>query len=421
MEAEFARGVVPEQGIALYIHIPFCATRCPYCDFNTYAGIPHLLSPYLKALQTEVRLWGALLGRPTVNTVFLGGGTPSLLAPGQLAALLEGVRRAFRLRDGAEVTAEANPDDVTPERLAGFRQAGVNRISMGVQSFDDGLLRLLGRRHSAGAAIQAYHMLRTAGFGNVNLDLMFGLPYQSLEQWQHTLEQAISLAPEHLSAYCLTLEAGTPMERWVKEGRLPEPDADLAADMYSWAEETLAMAGYRHYEISNWARPGCESQHNLTYWRNLPYLGVGPGAHSYLGGLRFAVLKSPASYIGYAHTWAQQGALHPSPLTAPLLKTIPVVEQVEDIGPELEMAETVILGLRLDEGVSLAAFRERFGRDLLAVYSSAVEELQEVGLLEITGGCVRLTARGRLLGNEVFVRFLGARAAAGGPRPSVIT
>ena len=397
-------------GIGLYAHIPFCQTRCPYCDFNTYAGLGSLIPPYVRALATEIQTWGAVLDQPPVNTVFLGGGTPSLLTPGQLRTLLGAVRSAFRVRADAEVTAEANPDDITVRRMAAFRAAGVNRVSMGVQSLDDGLLRLLGRRHTAAQAEEAFRRLRRAGYDNVSLDLMYGLPHQTMEQWRRTVQSVVDLAPEHVSAYCLTIENGTPLAARVKLGIVPEPDPDLAADMELWAEEAFAEAGYQQYEISNWSRPGLESRHNLTYWHNLPCLGVGPGAHSSLGGRRFANLDAPADYIDRVSSW---GA--PAPGTARTLDSVlaerqGAVAEVESVDRRLEMAETVMLGLRLNEGVSIEGFRARFGRDLVQAYQPALSELEAAGLVQVApdadGGRLRLTNRGRLLGNEVFSRVL---------------
>ena len=396
--------------LALYVHIPFCETKCPYCDFNTYAKIEPLIPAYVAALRREAEAWGTLLGRLKVQTIFFGGGTPSYLPLGDIAAILDTVHTAFAVEPDAEITLEANPGDFTPEKLASYLKAGVNRLSIGVQSLDDGLLSLLGRRHNAAQAVEAYRMAGAAGFGNISLDLMFGLPRQSLAQWEASLRGAADLGPEHLSMYCLTLEAGTPMEHWVKSGAMPEPDADLAADMYLAAEEVMGGLGYRHYEISNWARTGRESRHNLTYWRNEPYLGIGPGAHSYLAGLRFANLKPPREYV--ARIEAMGNPTQVAEVNADTVRSIPSVDTVEPIGPRLEMAETMMMGMRLDTGVSLAAFQRRFGTTLAEAYGTEIAELTADGLVEQADGALRLTARGRLLGNRVFSRFFTETAKA---------
>ena len=395
----------PPGQIGLYVHIPFCHTKCPYCDFNTYSGIESLIPGYVRALVGEIRCWGALLGAQQVNTIFFGGGTPSYVPRQAITDVLEAVHGAFRIAADAEVTMEANPGDLTDGQASTLRQAGVNRLSIGVQSLDDALLSFLGRRHSAQEAVAAYRKARRDGFDNVSLDFMYGIAHQSLEQWRDTLEQALELSPEHLSLYCLTLEGGTPMERQTRLGEIPEADPDLAADMYLLAEDMLAQAGYRHYEISNWAKPGMESRHNLTYWLNRPYLGVGPGAHSYLGQWRFWNIASPREYIARLGKAAQRQAPAVA-LSSEAIGEIPSVGSVEAIDRRLEMAETMMLGMRLDDGVSLEDFYDRFGESVTSVYGKQVDELTALGLIELRDGALRLTSKGRPLGNEVFLRFV---------------
>ncbi len=391
--------------IGLYVHIPFCATKCPYCDFNTYARIEDLMPAYAEALVAEIGLWGGALGRPTIGTVFFGGGTPSYLPERQVGELMDAVRGAFDVAPEAEVTLEANPDDVTEHKLAEWLKQGIDRLSIGVQSFDDRLLEMLGRRHSSTDAVLAYRAAVEAGFSNASIDLMYGLPDQTLEDWQRTLEQANALAPPHISMYCLTLEDGTPMERWVGSGRLAEPDPDLAADMYLMAQEVMQPEGYRHYEISNWARPGFESRHNLVYWRNRPYLGVGSGAHSYLGAFRFFNVRSPAEYARRLGSGAVERD-GPSQLTVESLERMPGVAGFEAIDRLLEMAETMMMGLRLEEGIDSSDFSRRFGSTPEAEYGAIIGELADLGLLSDGDGVLKLTPHGRMLGNEVFGRFL---------------
>ena len=395
-----------ERDISLYIHIPFCQTKCPYCDFNTYEGLESLMGPYMDALVTEIQLWGRTLCRPRVNTVFFGGGTPSYAPSDGIRSVLGAVGNAFPLASGGEISVEANPGDLTNACLKELLDMGINRLSIGVQSLDDPLLKLLGRRHSAKQAVEAYRLSRSAGFDNVNLDLMYGLPEQTIEQWRDTVVQVLELDPPHLSLYCLTLEKGTPLERWVREGKLPEPDPDLAADMYCYVRDELAGAGYHHYEISNWSMPGHECRHNMAYWRNLPYLGVGPGAHSNLDGHRFWNVASPRDYIRRVHDWAQQDGTDGAQLDRSDLTLAEVVTRAEPIGPELEMAETMILGLRLLDGLKTEEFARRFGLDVSEVYGSQIAELSQYGLLESADGVLRLTPKGCLLANQVFIRFL---------------
>ena len=396
-------------GLALYVHIPFCESKCPYCDFNTYAGIETLMPSYVAALAREIEQWGAWLDRPTLASVFFGGGTPSYLPLHDLQRLMDAIRAAFDLPDSAEATLEANPGDCSPERLLAMRRAGFSRISIGVQSFDDAELALLGRRHDAARAVQAVRGARKAGFDNVSIDLMFGLPDQPVATWERSVEQAIRLDTDHLSAYALTLEPGTPLEADVRLGNTPEPDADLAAEMYLRAQTMLAGAGLQQYEISNWSRQGRESEHNLAYWRSLPYLGVGPGAHSYLYGMgaldrfgvRFANVNPPRTYIERVRVWQAGG-----PLETNTIATAAATSLCGPVSRRDAMAETMMMGLRLNLGVADAAFRERFGEGIADAFPAATADCIDLGLLEWAGGALRLTEGGRLLGNEAFSRFV---------------
>lgn len=383
----------------LYIHLPFCRARCAYCDFNSSTGLETWFERYAEALIEEMaqaseqhRGQAPRRGQsgPAVGTVYLGGGTPTLLPLAVLERILEGAGQAFCLAADAEVSIEANPGTVDAEMLRALRGMGVNRLSLGVQSLDDGELRMLGRIHTAAEAIEAVDGARRAGFDNVNLDLIYGLPGQALSQWKDTLERAVALQPEHLSCYALSVEEGTPLAAEIACGTLPEPDPDLAADMYELAEEWLTAERWGHYEISNWTRGSRhECRHNLGYWRNEPYLGVGAGAHSWAGRLRWANVAWPPDYA------------------ARLLAGQSPVAFEETIGPELEIGETMMMGLRLvEEGVGYERFRGRFGQDLRQRFSAELRELEESGLIAVEADRVRLTPRGRLLGNQAFGRFL---------------
>jgi oxygen-independent coproporphyrinogen-3 oxidase len=386
--------------LSLYIHIPFCQTKCHYCDFNSYAGMIGWREPYVQGVLREMAFAGALArqsgcaGAPTdhlwpCRTIFFGGGTPSLLSAEQVKRILVGARQAFAMWDDAEVTLEANPGTLDYDHLQGFLEAGINRLSMGAQSFDAGLLRWMGRIHSPEEIERAFQMARRAGLSNINLDFIFGLPGQTLEQWAETLERALALEPDHLSLYALIVEEGTPLFRWVAEGRVQVADEDVSAEMYLLAQQRLAQVGYEQYEISNWARPGKACQHNLTYWRNLPYLGIGAGAHSCFGGRRFSNALAVRAYLEQVKQ--RDGCAE---------------VQSEMIGPELEMAETAMLGLRLNAGVSLPLFARRYGVEFDGVFGARLAPLEAAGLLERSVGHIRLSERGRLLGNEVFERLL---------------
>ena len=374
--------------IALYIHFPFCRRKCRYCSFVSYENREADIPGYINAIKMEMAEYA---GGECVGSIYFGGGTPSLLTAVQIGDVLAAIRSRFSVSGAAEITIEANPGTVDLTCLTDIRKLGVNRLSLGVQSLRDSELALLGRIHSVFGAKEALQMARKSGFDNINLDLIYGLPGQSLADWRGTLDIALAMAPEHLSLYALSLEAGTLIWQAVKEKRLPAIDPDLVADQYELAEDILVAHGYRHYEISNWAKPRRQCRHNLVYWQNQPYLGIGVAAHSYLDGHRLANTGSLDDYLAAF----SRGVL-------------PEREMDEKISPELQIAETVILGLRLDAGIGVDSLSNRCGADLRMRYHRPLSEMTELGLLEYTGGNLRLTRRGRLLSNEVFWRFLPA-------------
>jgi oxygen-independent coproporphyrinogen III oxidase len=381
------------QTVSLYLHIPFCHTRCHYCDFNTYAGILPLREPYVRALITEIGLAGQLAqltnGAPRRSrTIFFGGGTPSLLTVEQIKRLLSACREAFAVDEQAEITLEANPGTLNAEQLKGLRAAGINRLSLGSQSFDAELLHTLGRIHTPEEIEQALSNARAAGFRSINLDFMFGLPGQTMHHWKSTLDRALALHPEHFSLYSLIIEEGTLFYTWTHEGRIIPGDEDLCADMYEYADERLQAEGYENYEISNWALPGHQSQHNLTYWQNLPYIGMGAGAHSFFGGRRFSNVLDPQEYIRLLQKQQRPEA------------------DGEIIDRLQEMSETAFLGLRTAQGLHLPTFEERFAESFTQFVGTRLRAVEEAGLLEHEDQWIRLSKRGRLLGNEVFLRLL---------------
>lgn len=400
--------------LSLYVHIPFCRHKCHYCDFNTYAGLQRLIPAYLQALATEARRWAGLAAGWEVRTVFFGGGTPSLLSPEQVRGFLDVCRECFALAADPEISLEANPGTVDREKLAGYWAAGVNRLSFGAQSFDPGELRWLGREHSAAQVGEAVRAAREAGFQRLNLDLIYGLPEQDPATWRRTLAQALALAPDHLSLYALTIEEGTPLGRRLEEGRVREPDPDTAADQYEAASEVLDAAGFRNYEISNWARPGQECRHNLTYWRNMPYLGLGAGAHSCFGGFRFSNVLLPGEYIRRVEAGTRAGSPgrirtmfpNPSDTVRGAIEAMGPVAGIEAVGPETDLSDSLVLGLRLAEGVDFAGLRERHGVDVRQRFAAAIGEMERLGLLEVDQSGMRVTPMGRLVANEIFIRFL---------------
>jgi oxygen-independent coproporphyrinogen-3 oxidase len=361
------------------------------------------MRPFVDALITEVRMWGRAAGPRPVPTVFFGGGTPSLLPLEEVERIVTALRESLSLESGCEVSFEANPGTIDRGYLSGLVSLGINRLSFGVQSFHDDELAALDRIHTVEEAAQGYRWAREAGFGRINLDLIYGLPEQPLDRWQKSLEEAVALAPEHLSLYALTVEEGTKLAYDIDHGRVPAPDPDAQAEMYEWSMDRLARTGYRQYEISNWALSGEECRHNLVYWHNREWLGLGPGAHSHWGGLRFANVYSPKQYIERLRDHA---SVLPSGEPASVVATMRQVSFKEPQPDALEMADTAILALRLNAGLDLTVFRRRFGRDFDDIYGSVMPEMLQHGLVECENGIIRLSQRGRLLANEVFVRLL---------------
>lgn len=374
---------------AAYLHIPFCRTKCLYCDFNTYAGKERLIGEYVAALATEVGRRSDEAGREPLQTVYFGGGTPSLLPLGAVRRLLGALANGYGVAPDAEITLEANPGTFGRHYLDGLRALGVNRLSLGVQSLDDDTLRRLARTHCASDAIGAVQLSRDAAIPSINVDLIYGLPWQTITGWGADLQRMLEREPDHVSLYALMIEEGTPLSTLVARGTWPVPDDDAVADMYEAALPILERAGYVHYEVSNWARPGHASRHNLTYWRNEAYLGFGAGAHSYIGGRRFWNVKPIEGYIRRIarRTVATGGE--------------------ETLAPGAQVGETAMLALRLrQEGIDLARMAERFGPDSGPRWCAAVTELEGLGLLTSGGGHITLTNAGLLVSNEIGSRFL---------------
>ena len=380
---------------ALYLHIPFCTHRCAYCDFNTYAGKDALIPAYVDGLIREINAQSAG-ERHLASSIFFGGGTPSLLSTPQLASLMDALRAKFTWSSNIEISLEANPGTVSATYLQALRQMGFTRISFGVQSAHPADLHLLERTHDFWEVIRAVKWARQAGFENLSLDLIFGLPEQPLSRWQDTVKRALELHPEHLSLYALTIESGTPLGHWAARGLVPLPDSDLAADMYVWASEFLAQNGYIQYEISNWAKAGRACRHNLQYWRNLPYFGFGAGAHGYIDRIRYANVLSIPAYL--------RRLQKPS-------SRFPAAVSRKEISRREAMQETMMLGLRLtEEGVAEDAFAARYGETMSAVFSAEIEELLALGLVEWAGEPkkrrLRLSPHAYFLSNQVFRRFV---------------
>ena len=374
--------------IGLYIHIPFCRQKCLYCDFPSWAGKEGQMQGYVDALTKEIENRGKAYSDRKVVSVFFGGGTPTTLSVPMLEQLMQAVFESWDIAEDAEITTEANPGTLDGEMAVALKKMGFNRLSMGVQAWQNRLLKDLGRIHTMEAFQENYKAVREAGFENVNTDLMFALPNQTMADWQETVRNIVGLNPEHISAYSLILEEGTPFFDRYEKGELEPAAEELDREMYHWAVDYLAKMGYGQYEISNFAKKGRQSRHNRIYWQAEEYLGLGLGAHSYMEGERFHNRYDLQEYID------ANGEVS-------LLK-----EDVEVITEEDALAEFMFLGLRLTEGVSFARFRERFGQEMKNIYGRQIEELVRDGLLNEDEIGVRLTARGVDISNVVFEKFL---------------
>jgi oxygen-independent coproporphyrinogen-3 oxidase len=374
----------------VYIHIPFCRARCSYCDFATGAYEGALAERYVRAVAREVEAFAHAAAGEEVDTVYFGGGTPSLLTTAQVARIVEAVRRRFRVADGAEVTLEMNPGTVTRETLRGFRDAGVNRASFGAQTFDERELKRLGRTHTADDTRRTLALLREAGFTNVSFDLIAGLPEQTLEAWRRNLGEALALRPEHLSLYLLEVHEGTPLADQIRQGRYRRPDPDTAAEMYRLMVERTREAGYEQYEISNFCLTARESRHNLKYWMGAPYYGFGCSAHSFDGRVsRWSNERDARAYVASVE---EKGS---------------AVVTRDELDARGRSSEALFLGLRLlRRGVNLSEYRARFRCDVRADYAEDLARFDEAGLIEIEGDVLRLTPAGALLSNEVFSAFV---------------
>ena len=375
----------------VYIHIPFCRSHCSYCDFATGMYEGELAERYVSSLITEIARWSEVETLPAVDTIYLGGGTPSLLTPSQVERIVKSVHDRFEIVDGAEVTMEMNPGDggtsaaTKQETLREFRRVGINRASFGAQTFDDRELKQLGRTHTSADIPTTLYQLREAGFENISFDLIAGLPNQTLSGWKRNLDEALRLRPDHLSLYLLDVHEGTPLADQIRSGMRPRPDDDLAGEMYQLMVDRVSAAGYEHYEISNFCLPGFGSRHNTKYWKGAPYYGFGCSAHSYDGWRRrWANARDVANYI-----------------TSVEEKRSPIAERT-DLNDEDARSESIFLGLRLMRGLDLEDYRTRFGSDLRDEYDADLNRLCEAGLIEIDEGLMRLTKRGALLSNEVF-------------------
>ena len=407
----------------LYLHIPFCVKKCGYCDFLSFPAGKETQKSYKEALLREIKEAGERYREYQVSTIFIGGGTPTILDSSDMAELFDGLRSAFRILKEAEISMEANPGTVTKEKLSDYRRAGINRLSFGLQSADNGELKLLGRIHTYKEFLRTWKIVRRAGFENVNIDLISAIPGQTLRSWERTLRTVANLKPEHISAYSLIVEAGTPFYEQYRENAEergagsrkhgstlssgqdylpPLPDEDTEREIYKTTEKILAEYGYHRYEISNYAKAGYECRHNLGYWERKEYLGLGLGASSLISECRFHNTNDMEKYLG-----CYGGAAGDMQSCSQMQSGITDIrEDVECLTVEDRMEEFMFLGLRKMEGISMAEFRAAFGKDIRDVYGEQLRKLSGQGLIEVSDERIRLTERGIDISNYVFSEFL---------------
>lgn len=384
--------------LSIYIHIPFCRHRCAYCDFNTFAGVDHLIPDFVTALRSEIAQTLIAGVKPAPRTIFFGGGTPSLISPKQYEEIFKSLSDVFSFSDLSEVSLEVNPGTILPNYFHDLHSIGFNRVSVGVQSANPSTLKFLERIHTFDEVKRTVDEIRAAGIDNLNLDLIYAIPGQTMTDWRSDLEQILQLAPPHVSLYSLGIEEGTPLGKWYRKGLIEVQDDDLSADEYQHSREILAESGYTHYEISNWAKPNRECEHNKAYWKAYDYLAFGPGAHGHFQGRRYSVIRGLRKYIQamnehgrFEGTW---------PLTN-------AVDETQNLTPKQQLQDALMVGFRLlREGVDLAGLAARYGVDPRIEFAKSFSKLYKLGLIEDVGDWTRLTERAYFIGNQVFSEFM---------------
>ena len=389
--------------IGLYVHIPFCHTKCTYCDFNTYTGIENLILDFQKAICSEIKFWRSQ--KPyRLSSIFIGGGTPSYIDIEVLENIVSTIKKTFIVSDNTEITLEINPEDVTDEKSYSWKNIGINRCSVGIQSLQDNELKIINRRHDSKKAIKSIKTLQKY-FDNISVDLIYGLPKQSLRSYINTLESIIDINPNHISSYSLQVEKGTFLDQQVTQKKITVASDDTSAAMYKITQNLLSKKGFSQYEISNWSKDGFNSEHNLKYWKLKPYIGVGPGAHSYLNKERFSIIKPPKKYI-ITSKLLNQNDEDNIIKKINFLKDISFLDLYESYDKENEMLEFLMLSLRLEEGINTVDFNKRFSLDFCNLYLDDLKEYIEGNILIKNKDCYKLSNKGKLFANEVASKFV---------------
>lgn len=373
--------------LSLYIHIPFCNKKCSYCDFLSFEGNNDLKEQYTKALIKEIKAYCDKLKDYEIDTIFIGGGTPSTLSINLMEQIFKEIKK-LNVSENAEISIEVNPGTVSEDKLLAYRVMGINRLSIGLQSVENKLLKTIGRIHNYNTFLDTYQLARKIGFDNINIDLMFALPNQTLEDWQNTIEKIVQLNPEHISSYSLIVEEGTPFSDLYEEGKYKLLDEELERKMYHYIINRLEQVGYNHYEISNFAKNNLECRHNTTYWVGTEYLGLGLGASSYMKGTRYSNCTNINRYI--------TSSTH----------LVSIQENINKLSKKEKMEEFIFLGLRLNRGISIDEFQKRFDKSIYQIYESQLKQLKNECLIEIKNNIIKLTQKGIDLSNYVFSKFL---------------
>ncbi len=378
----------PMTKTGLYIHVPFCSSKCNYCDFNSYAGRFDVAESYFEALKREIELYYNTMRYNLVDTIFIGGGTPSSVNQKYIIEVLNLCKIKFNISETCEISIESNPGTLDVEKLNAYRRSGINRISIGLQAYQSKLLKYLGRCHSKEDFIASVELAKKAGFTNINADVIFGIPGQTMEDWAETLKVLVELDITHISAYSLKIEEGTRFGDMLESGELTQVEDELDRNMYHYAIDFLKENGFMQYELSNFAKKGYQCKHNLTYWKCVDYLGLGAGAHSLLEGERFSNKYTMESYISFME------------------KGLKPVEERYQMEFSDKVSEYMFLGLRLNQGINNSEFKKLFGQDMFSMYEESFKELQQNNLIEISGERVSLTRLGLDLANQVFIKFV---------------
>ena len=390
---------------SIYVHIPFCEIKCPYCDFNAYSDVDHLTENLINSIEKEIVYWGTLFKNQKIKSIFFGGGTPSWIESKYIQNIIKIIKENFNLNKDIEITLESNPMDLTKTKIDDYLHAGINRFSVGIQSLNDKTLKFIGRNHNRKEALKSLKNLNDKKANNFSVDIMFGIPYQTVAEIKETVETLIKFNPTHFSSYSFTIEPNTPFHKFVKEKKIKELDEDIYIDIFNTIYSILKNNNYINYEISNWALKGYESTHNTNYWDNNNFLGVGPGAHSYINEIRFSNTKSPKKYIEQIEKCKNNNNLQIHNFNE-FIKTINFIYDHEIITKDAKQKEYIIFSLRKNTGLSKSKFKKEFNENIEKFLPENLNNFIDYNLIKTDEDIIKLTDKGKLLSNELFREIL---------------